>query len=128
MVKGVVQMEKIPRSIEKINDDIKSAGQSFLGLYMGDILYRISELEDKTRKTKLIEGYYSNQHGFYDKDISGTRVRVNAAIRIIKAAKVVYALEQIDGSDSRVVPEAVYNAKETLKKIETGELILQKLQ
>jgi hypothetical protein len=103
-------VEKEARSINKINDDIKSAGQSFLGLHMADLLTRIKELDDKVSKSKLIEEYHSNQQGYYDKDTGGTRTRVNAAIRIIKAEKVMYALEQIDGSDPRVLPEAANKA------------------
>ena len=120
-------MEKELRSIDKINDDIKSAGQSFLGLNMADLLTRIKELDDKILKSKLIDEYHSNQHGYYDKDTGGTRTRVNSAIRIIKSEKVLYALEQIDGSDPRVLPEAVAKAKETVAKIKTGELKLPNL-
>jgi len=120
-------MEKEHRSIDKINDDIKSAGQTFLGLYMADLLTRILELDDKVLKSKLIDEYHSNQHGYYDKDTGGTRTRVNSAIRIIKSEKVLYALEQIDGSDPRVLPEAVTKAKETLAKIKAGELRLPNL-
>lgn len=121
-------MEKVSRNIDKINDDIKSAGQSFLGLYLEDIIRRFSELQDSALKNKIIDEYYTKQYGFSDKHEGGTRTRVNAAIRIIRADKVVYALNLIDGSDPRVVPEAVDNAKETLRKIQTGELILPKLQ
>lgn len=120
-------MEKESRSINKINDDIKSAGQSFLGLCMEDLLTRINELDDKASKSKLIEEYHLNQHGYYDKDAGGTRTRVNSAIRIIKAEKVLYALEQLDESNPRVLPEAVSKAKESIKKIYTGELKLPNL-
>lgn len=118
----------MPRSINKVNDDIKSAGQSFLGLHMGDMLSRVTELDDKVSKNNLIEEYYSHQHGYYDKDTGGTRTRVNAAIRIIKAEKVIYALEKIDGLDSRVLAEAVRKAKETIIKIHSGELKLPNLK
>lgn len=120
-------MDKETRSIDKINDDIKSAGQSFLGLQMADLLTRIKELDDKVLKNKLIDEYYSSQHGYHDKDTGGTRTRVNAAIRIIKSEKVLYVLEQIDGSDPRVLPEAVTKAKKTIVKIRTGELKLPDL-
>ena len=120
-------MEKEPRSVDKINDDIKSAGQSFLGLHMADLLTRIKELDDKVLKSKLIDEYHSCQHGYHDKDTGGTRTRVNAAIRIIKSEKVLYALEQIDGSDPRVLPEAVTKAKETIIIIQTGKLRLPDL-
>ena len=121
-------MEMVLRSMDKINDDIKSAGQSFLGLHLEDIIRRFSELEDRTLKNKMIDEYYKKQHGFFDKHEGGTRTRVNAAIRIIKSGEVVYALKIIDGSDPRVVPEAVDSAKETLRKIQVGELILPTFQ
>lgn len=120
-------MKKIIRSLDKIDDDIKSAGQSFLGLRMEDLIIKFSELEDKEKKATLICDYFKNQIGTYDSDIGGTRTRVNAAIRIIKADKVEYALRKIDGSDSRVFIEAVSKAKDTLTKINKGILILPKL-
>lgn len=121
-------MQKESRNIAKIQDDIRSAGQTFLGLRLSDMLGRINELDDRNSKNKLIEEYFNNQIGTYDKHIGGTRTRVNSAIRIIKAEKVLYALRLIDGSDIRVLPEAVVNAKETIRKIENGEIILPNLQ
>ena len=43
------------RTDEKIYDDVKSAGQSFLGLRMENLLVRVNELDDKETKKKLIE-------------------------------------------------------------------------
>lgn len=117
-------MEKVSRSMDKINDDIKSAGQSFLGLHFEDIIRRFPELEDRTLKNKIIEEYYKKQYGFFDKNEGGTRTRVNAAIRIIRSGQVVNALKIINVSDPRVAPEAVDSAKETLRKIQVGELAL----
>lgn len=120
-------MKKEERTIQKIEDDVKSAGQTFLGMRMGDLLCRIPELDDKERKKDLIQEYYENQIDTYDKDFSGTRIRVNAAARIIRGDKVIYALSLIDGSDPRVLPEAVGRAKDTISKIESGEIPLPKL-
>lgn len=120
-------MKKEERSIAKIEDDVKSAGQSFIGLRMEDLLLRLPELEDKLTKNKLIEEYYENQVGTRDKAIGGTRTRVNSAIRIIKADRVLYALSLIDGSDSRVLPEAVMKAKDTIGKIKSGEIQMPQL-
>ena len=120
-------MKKDSRSEQKIKDDIKSAGQSFLGMRMADLLNRISELEDNILKKDLIQEYYENQIGTFDKKIDGTRIRVNAAARIIRADKVIYALSVIDGSDSRVLQEAVIKAKDTISKIKSGEIPLPKL-
>lgn len=121
-------MKKEERSIAKIEDDVKSAGQSFIGLRMEDLLLRLPELEDKLTKNKLIEEYYENQVGTRDKAIGGTRTRVNSAIRIIKADRVLYVLSLIDGSDSRVLPEAVFGAKKLINRIKTGEVKLPVLE
>lgn len=121
-------MIKQERSISKIEDDVRSAGQTFLGLNMEDLLKRISELEDRFKKNKLIEEYYKNQKGTYDREIGGVRTRVNSAIRIIKADKVIYALSLIDGSNSKVLPEAVEKAKETIRKIQNNEIVLPDLE
>ena len=121
-------MIKEERLISKIEDDVRSAGQTFLGLNMEDLLKRISELEDRFEKNKLIEEYYKNQKGTYDREIGGVRTRVNSAIRIIKADKVIYALSLIDGSNSKVLPEAVEKAKETIRKIQNNEIILPDLE
>ena len=51
-------MKKEERTIQKIEDDVKSAGQTFLGMRMGDLLCRIPELDDKERKKDLIQEYY----------------------------------------------------------------------
>ena len=94
---------------------------------MEDLLLRVNELEDKETKKKLIEEYYENQIGTHDKEFDGTRVRVNSAIRIIAANKVVFALERIDSSDPRVLPEAIQKARETIEKIKNGKLKLPTL-
>ena len=115
-------MVRQERSICQIEADVRSAGQTFLGLRMADLLARIAELDDKVTKKKLIEEYYENQIGTFDKEISGVCTRVNSAIRIIKAEKVLYALSLIDGSNSRVSLQAVQKAKETISKIRSGEI------
>lgn len=125
--KEVLHVNRELRSINKINDDIKSADQTFLGLYMADLLTRINELDDKVLKEKLIQEYFENQKYFSDKDLGGTRTRINAAIRIIKAEKVIYALEQINGQNPRALAEAVEKSKDTLIKINNGELSLPNL-
>lgn len=43
-------MKKEERTIQKIEDDVKSAGQTFLGMRMGDLLCRIPELMIKNGK------------------------------------------------------------------------------
>lgn len=115
------------RSDSKILDDIKSSGKNYLGLYMEDILLHTHELEDKILKNKLIERHYEEQKGFSDKSSSGTRTRVNSLIRIIQANKVIYALELINESDSRITDVAIKKAKDTIKRINFGEIKLPTL-
>ncbi len=120
-------MKKIPRNIAKIDADIRTAGKAFLGMRLSDMLKRVNELDNQSKRADLIYEYYTNQQGTYDREIEGTSTRVNAAIRIIKADKVLYALESIVSSNSRVLPKAVSNAKDTIKKISTGEIELPML-
>ena len=115
-------MEFKERSDKKILDDIKSAGQTFLGLRMEDLLLRINELDDTDIKKQLIQEYYEHQIGTHDDKFDGTRV--NSAIRIIAANKVLFALNVITNSNFRVPPDAVLKASETIAKIERGEIKL----
>ena len=117
-------MEKImERNIEKINRDIKSAGQSFLAFHLEDLISKIHKLNYRDEKNALISLYHANQIGFFDKNIEGTRTRVNAAIRIIKANKVIYALEVISNSKT-TSKEAIRNALKLLNKLNKGGLKL----
>lgn len=119
-----VFMEFKERSDKKILDDIKSAGQTFLGLQIEDLLLRINELDDTNSKKQLIQEYYEHQIGTHDDKFDGTRTRVNSAIRIIAANKVLFALNVITNSNFRVPPDAVLKASETIAKIERGEIKL----
>lgn len=109
-------MEFKERADKKILDDIKSAGQTFLGLRMEDLLLRINELDDTDSKKLLIQEYYEHQIGTHDDKFDGTRIRVNSAIRIIAANKVLFALKAINGSNSKVMSSAVLKAHETIAK------------
>ena len=121
-------MYKQLRSIEKIDRDICFAGASFIGLYMEDLLCRISELENSDSKKKLIEEYHKNQQGYFDKELSGTTTRVNSVIRIIKAEMVEYALEKVIDSNNKVNEEVRNKTKDVLYKIRNGKLKLPVLE
>lgn len=112
--------------INKVDRAIHSAGKAFLGFRMEDLLLRTDELDDSIQKEQLIKEYFQNQIGSSDKTIYGTTIRVNAAIKIIKADMVLYALKKITGS-TKTAPIAISKAKETIRKIECGELILPQL-
>ncbi len=120
-------MVKKQRTLEKIRDDVRSAGQGFIGFYMEDLIKRVDELENQDSKKKLIEEYFKNQVVTKDTKIGGTTTRVNAVKRIIEADEIVYVLKLIDGSDKRVAQTAVEKAKDTLYKIEQGLLELPEL-
>jgi hypothetical protein len=119
-----VYMRYQKRSIKKIDDDIKSASQSFCGYYIEDMLNRLNSFEDKVSKGKIIDEYFDEQKVFSDKESSGTRVRVNSVIRIIKANKTRYALEKIVRSAPGVDLKSIERAKTLLTKIETGMYIV----
>lgn len=116
------------KSEHRIDADIRSAGQGFLGYRFEDLLSCVNELDDRGVKKKLIEEYYENQQGCYDKDIGGTRTRVNAAVRIIKADKVEYTLAKIDGSNRQVKEEAITRAKSLLSRIRNKQFTLPELE
>jgi hypothetical protein len=102
----------------------RSAGLWFVGLYMEAFLIRIDELRDNIQRTKLIEEIYDNGENAFDRDIGGTRTRVNSLKRIIEAGRVNEALEEVIKSNrvTRENPEAVKRAKDLLEIIESGEL------
>ena len=112
------------RSDSKILDDIKSAGKNYLALNIEYVLLNINEMTDIDFKNKVINKQFEEQKGFSDKDISGTRTRVNALLRIIQANKVIYALEQINKDDPRISDEAFEEAQSIIKKIKSNEIEL----
>ena len=119
-------MKKGTRTQEQVERDIRTAGSGFLAFKLSDMLLRIGELENKTGKNVLINDFYHNQEGYSDSDPSGTRMRVYAARRIISAGQTIYALQKI--ANSKATAEAIERAKETLHRIETGELPLPMLE
>lgn len=120
-------MDYKAREDNKILDDIKSSGKNYLAIHMEDILSHIDILDDRLLKAKLVESHYKSQRYFSDKNIGNTRTRVNSLIRIIQADKVIYALEQVKSSNSMVKEEAIEAANETIRKINSGEIKLPRL-
>lgn len=113
------------RSEDKVLCDIKSAGMNFIAYRVADMLSRTNELGERSvEKKQLIHEYYTYQTGYYDSDQAGTQIRVNATIRIIRADKVLFSLEQIiNSTDPRVLPVAKERAAQTVTQINNGELI-----
>lgn len=119
-------MYKKSIEINEVNGSIRSAGMGFLVFRMEDLLLRTDELDDRIKKAELINEYYQNQIGYYDKKDRGTKIRVNSAVRIIKADMVLYTLKKIANS-TKTAPAVILKAKETIRKIECGELMLPQL-
>ena len=75
----------------------------------------IEKLKIKEEKIKLIEKYFENQEGYSDKDIKGTRIRVNSTIKIIKENNIEYVLNKI--IESKKVPlNTVTKARKILEQ------------
>lgn len=70
----------------------------------------------------MIEEIYDNGENTFDKEIGGTRTRVNALYRIIKADRIIEALEVAANSKRlrKEFPEAAREAKDLLDRINTG--------
>lgn len=101
----------------------RSAGLWFVGMYMEAFLLRIDELVDDNSKAKLIEEIYDNGENTFDKDLSGTRTRVNSLYRIIKAGREIEALKKVIQSDrvAKENPQAIIDAKDLLIRIKSGD-------
>lgn len=100
---------------EKTERYLQSAGMSFFVNRVEEILLNIEKLKIKEEKIKLIEKYFSNQEGYSDKDIKGTRVRVNSVIKIIKENNIEYVLNKI--IESKKVPlSTVTKARKILEQ------------
>ena len=100
---------------EKTERYLQSAGMSFFVNRVEEILLNIEKLKIKEEKIKLIEKYFSNQEGYSEKDIIGTRVRVNSVIKIIKENNIEYVLNKI--IESKKVPlSTVTKARKILEQ------------
>lgn len=74
---------------------------------------------NKGCKNKFIKDVFNSQGR--DSDYGGTRVRINALLRIVRSNKIIEALEYIIDSDriNKDDPKAVEMAKEALIKIKS---------
>ncbi|DAA99640.1 TPA: hypothetical protein CPT96_08035 [Candidatus Gastranaerophilales bacterium HUM_10] len=100
---------------EKTERYLQSAGISFFVNRVEEILLNIEKLKIKEEKIKLIEKYFENQEGYSDKDIKGTRIRVNSTIKIIKENNIEYVLNKI--IESKKVPlNTVTKARKILEQ------------
>jgi len=98
--------------------NIESAGGWFVGEYAAMIIDNYDCLSsDKKYKNEFIKHIFNSQGR--DKDYSGTRVRVNALLRVFKSNKIIEALNYIVTSYkiNKDDPKAVEMAKEALESI-----------
>ncbi len=109
----------------KIDRYIRSAGKTFLAVRLEDLISRAEELDDSRLFGKLIEEYYKNQIGTFDREITGTATRVRAARYILAADQTVFVLESIQKSN--LSQDIRKKAEMTLEKIRSGELKLPQL-
>lgn len=88
-------------------------------------LLRIDELRDSNKKTKLIEEIYNNGQGS-DKEVGGTRTRVNCLLRIIEAGREIEALEVAVTSERlrNDFPDAAKQAEDLLKRIQCDDFVI----
>lgn len=100
---------------EKTERYLQSAGMSFFVNRAEEILLNIEKLKIKEEKIKPIEKYFANQEGYSDKDIKGTRVRVNSVIKIIKENNIKYVLNKIIES-KKVALSTVTKARKILEQ------------
>lgn len=118
-----VEVVKMPLTItdKQFQNAYRSAGLWFVALYTEAFLIRIDELKDEIKRTHLVEEIFDNGEGF-DKEESGTRTRVNSLWRIIRAGRIIQALEVAVSSSrlQREFPEAAKTACDLLSRIENG--------
>lgn len=116
----VIAMSK---PIKKLVNVCDSAALWYVGSYMLEFLMQRERWENPDTKNDFIR-YMFEEYGAGDGDISGTRTRVNAMIRIIESRRVEEALEEVlKANDSKLgCPQAKINAQIVLDKLNSGEL------
>lgn len=105
-------------SDQVLKRNIESAGYWFVGEYAAKTFENYNELVSNNYfKNEFINEIFREQGR--DKDLGGTRTRVNALLRIIRDGKIIEALEYIIASDrlNNKEPRSVEMAKEALKVI-----------
>lgn len=107
----------------ELKDACRSASLGYIGSFMLEVIKRRDEWENPNTKQSFIESMFDEYSG-WDKDVFGTRTRVNVMIRIIESRKVEDALRLVIDADDRKLdcPQAKINAKIILNMIEKGDL------
>lgn len=118
------ESKKIKRYSELV-DVCRKATCYFVGSFTLELIMRREEWEDPKRKTAFIESFHKEYFAWDEEGgIARTRNRVNCVIRIIESRMVEKALQYVIDSNKRKmdIPEARECARETLARINSGEL------
>lgn len=104
-------------------DVCRSAALWYVGSYMLEFLMRQEQWKNPDTKESFIRSMFK-EYGGSDKDISGTRTRVNAMIRIIESGKVEDALKLVlEADDAKLgCEQSKVNAQETLDLIRNEKI------
>ena len=115
-------MSKEIKTTMELMDVCRSAGLWYVGSFMLEMLMTRERWENKDTKGAFVE--YMHHEYNCDSDISGTRTRVNAMIRIIESHKVEEALELVlaANDDKLGCDQSKENARVVLKLIKDGKL------
>ena len=118
-------MSKKIENYFELKDVCHSANLWYVGSFMHEFLRKREDWENPDTKNQFVEYMFKN-YGGGDNDISGTRTRVNAIIRIIESDYVIDALNMVlQANDNKLgCDESKVNAQWTLDAIASGELKL----
>ena len=116
-------MSKLITNQTELVEVCRSAAYWYVGSYMLEFLMWREQWENPDTKPAFIQ-YMFAEYGGGDNNISGTRTRVNAMIRIIESRKVEEALELVLNTDDRKLgcAQAKINARETLMRLRNGQI------
>ena len=116
-------MSKLIENHFQLKDVCRTAGLWYVGSFMLEYIMRKEEWSDKDKKSEFIKYMYTEYSGI-DDDISGTRTRANAIIRIIESRKVEDALQLVLEANSQKLGcvEAKENAQRVLLLLAEGKL------
>ncbi len=94
----------------KFRTKMKTAGAEFVGVFMREILHEYPKIcDDKAKRVEFIK-YFHNEYGDGRYAFGTTKTKCYAVIEIIKAGRVLDAIEYIIEANDKKVPEYAYLA------------------
>lgn len=107
----------------KLKDVCRTANLWYVGSFMLEYIKRKEEWNDEEKKSGFIEYMFKEYPGI-DSDITGTRARANAMIRIIENRKVEDALQLVLDANNKKIgcPESKEYAQKVLDMLSKGDL------